>query len=46
MTIGFFQLIIILIVIFLFFGNLSVILNDLTKAIKMLKAFFNDKSKN
>jgi len=46
MTIGFFQIIMILIVMLLLFGNLSVILKDLTKVMKIFKEVFNDKSKN
>jgi TatA/E family protein of Tat protein translocase len=46
MTIGFGQIIIILLVIFLFFGNLSALLKDLSETVKIFQKTFKDKSKN
>lgn len=46
MTIGIGQIFIILLVIFLLFGNLSAILKDFSETIKMFQKFFKDKSKN
>lgn len=46
MTIGFGQILVILLVIFLLFGNLSVILKDLAESIKIFQKFFKDKSKD
>jgi TatA/E family protein of Tat protein translocase len=46
MTIGFGQILVILLVIFLLFGNLSAILKDLAESIKIFKKIFKDKSKD
>lgn len=46
MTIGIGQILIILLVIFLLFGNLSSILKDLLETIKIFQKIFKDKSKN
>ena len=46
MTIGFGQIVVILLVIFLLFGNLSTILKDLAESIKIFQKFLKDKSKN
>lgn len=46
MTISFGQILIIMLVIFLFFGNLSAFLKDLAEIIKVFQKNFKDKSKN
>lgn len=46
MTISFSQIIIVFIVIFLFFGNLSAFLKDISETIKVFKKSLNDKSKD
>lgn len=46
MSIGFGQILILLLVIFLLFGNLSAFLKDLTESIKLLQKNYKDKSKS
>lgn len=46
MTISFGQILILLLVIFLLFGNLSAFLKDLVESIKLLQKNFKDKSKS